>query len=166
MQLADFPRWLRGLFAVFLILFFFNALYALAFFTAIWGLRMDLGVAILIGAIAGLGIVGWQARLGFANLIRSQEHRAAIEMYARNQQQLLARQLEEQRIAEELRVLMAALRAEIVRLRAEINRLRAELGVSGKLPFAIRKFRKLQLPRTASISAIASSGSWSPRHAT
>src|SRR5215831_17116103 len=34
MQLADFPRWLRALFAVFLILFFFNALYALAFFTA------------------------------------------------------------------------------------------------------------------------------------
>jgi len=89
MQLADFPRWLRGLFAVFLILFFFNALYALAFFTAIWGLRIDLGVAILIGAIAGLGIVGWQARLGFANLIRSQEHGAAIEIDARNQQQLL-----------------------------------------------------------------------------
>jgi len=36
MELADFPRWLRALFAVFLILFFFNALYALAFFTAIW----------------------------------------------------------------------------------------------------------------------------------
>ena len=121
MQLADFPRWLRGLFAVFLILFFFNALYALAFFTAIWGLRIDPGVAILIGAIAGLGIVGWQARLGFANLIRSQEHRAAIEMEARNQQHLLDRQLKEQRIAEELRVLMAALRAEIVGLMAQAH---------------------------------------------
>src|SRR5262249_4993335 len=43
MQLADFPRWLRALFAVFLILFFFNALYALAFFTAIWHLRIDPG---------------------------------------------------------------------------------------------------------------------------
>src|SRR6266436_5228806 len=31
MQLADFPRWLRALFAVFLILFFFNALYAWRF---------------------------------------------------------------------------------------------------------------------------------------
>jgi hypothetical protein len=35
MQLADFPPWLRALFAVFLILFFFNALYAMAFFMAI-----------------------------------------------------------------------------------------------------------------------------------
>jgi hypothetical protein len=32
MHLADFPPWLRALFAVFLILFFFNALYAIAFF--------------------------------------------------------------------------------------------------------------------------------------
>jgi hypothetical protein len=75
MQLQDFPRWLRGLFAVFLILFFFNALYALAFFTALWSLRIDPGVATLIGAIVGLGIVAWQARLGFRNLILSQEHR-------------------------------------------------------------------------------------------
>ena len=43
MQLPDFPRWLRGLFGVFLILFFFNALYALAFFTAIWTWRIDPG---------------------------------------------------------------------------------------------------------------------------
>jgi len=27
MQVADFPRWLRAMFAVFLILFFFNALF-------------------------------------------------------------------------------------------------------------------------------------------
>ena len=31
MQVADFPRSLRAMLAVFLILFFFNALYALAF---------------------------------------------------------------------------------------------------------------------------------------
>jgi hypothetical protein len=69
MQLADFPRWLRTLFAVFLILFFFNALYTLVFFTAIWHLRIDPGVAILMGAIGGLGIVAWQARAGFTNLV-------------------------------------------------------------------------------------------------
>src|SRR5215813_2628083 len=50
MQLPDFPRWLRALLAVLLILFFFNALYALAFFTAIWQLRIDPGVATLMGA--------------------------------------------------------------------------------------------------------------------
>jgi hypothetical protein len=89
MELADFPRWLRGLFALTLILFFFNAIYALAFLTgflATWSWHIDQGVATLIGAILGLGIVAWQARLGFTNLIRSQEHRADIEAKARNHQ--------------------------------------------------------------------------------
>ena len=114
MQLAEFPRWLRGLFAVFLILFFFNALYALAFFTAIWTLRIDPGVATLMGAIFGLGIVAWQARLRFWNLIRSQEHRAAIEAEARQHQHQLDVEREGRRIDEERCILMAALRAEIV----------------------------------------------------
>ena len=116
MQLADFPRWLRALFAVFLILFFFNALYALAFFTAIWHLRIDPGVAILMGAIVGLGIVAWQARAGFTNLIRSQQHRAAIETEARQHQHTLDVEREARRTDEERRVLLAALRAEIVGL--------------------------------------------------
>jgi hypothetical protein len=119
MQLADFPRWLRGLFALFLILFFFNALYALAFLTgflATWSGRIDQGLATLAGAIIGLGIVAWQARLGFANLIRSQEHRAAIETEARHHQHQLDLDREQRRIEEEKRILMAALRAEIVGL--------------------------------------------------
>src|SRR5258707_11529083 len=111
-QLAEFPRWLRGLFAVFLILFFFNALYALAFFTAIWTLRIDPGVATLMGAIFGLGIVAWQARLRFWNLIRSQEHRAAIEAEARQHQHQLDVEREGRRIDEARCILMAALRAE------------------------------------------------------
>src|SRR5262245_51005454 len=116
MQLADFPRWLRALFAMFLILFFFNALYALAFFTAIWHLRIDPGVAILMGAIVGLGIVAWQARAGFTNLIRSQQHRAAIETEARQHQHTLDVEREARRTDEERRVVLAALRAEIVGL--------------------------------------------------
>jgi hypothetical protein len=116
MQLADFPRWLRALFAVFLILFFFNALYALAFFIAIWHLRIDPGVATLMGAIVGLGIVAWQARAGFTNLIRSQEHRADIETKARQHQHTLDVERKARRTDEETRVLMAALRAEIVGL--------------------------------------------------
>lgn len=71
MHLADFPPWLRALFAVFLILFFFNALYAIAFFTAIWTWRIDPGVATLVGVIVGLGIVAWQARFGFEGIWRS-----------------------------------------------------------------------------------------------
>jgi hypothetical protein len=116
MQLADFPRWLRALFAVFLILFFFNALYALAFFTAIWHLRIDPGVATLMGAIVGFGIVAWQARAGFTNLIRSQQHRADIETEVRRHQHTLDVEREARRTDEERRVLLAALRAEITGL--------------------------------------------------
>jgi len=116
MQLPDFPRWLRALFAVFLTLFFFNALYALAFFTAIWQLRIDPGVATLMGAIVGLGIVAWQARLGFTNLIQSQEHSATIETQARQDQQTLDIERDAKRTDEERSILMAALRAEMVGL--------------------------------------------------
>jgi len=117
MQLADFPRWLRGMFAIFLILFFFNAIYALAFLTAIlttW--RIDPGVATLLGSIVGLVIVAWQARLGFANLIRSQEHRAEIETNARQHQYQLDLAAEQRRTDEEKHILMSALRAEMVGL--------------------------------------------------
>jgi hypothetical protein len=122
MQVADFPRWLRALFAVFLILFFFNALYALAFFTAIWTLRIDPGVATLMGAIVGLGLVSWQVRLGFSNLISSQEHRAAIERQARQHQEMLDIDQETRRTDEERRILMAALRAEITGLMEQAQR--------------------------------------------
>jgi hypothetical protein len=118
-QLVDFPRWLRALFAFALILFFVDVVYALAFLTGFWATwsgRIDQGVATLIGAIVGLGTVGWQARLGFANLIRSQEHRAAIEAEARRDQQGLDIERARQSSDEERRILMAALRAEIVGL--------------------------------------------------
>jgi hypothetical protein len=122
MQVADFPRWLRGMFFVFLILFFFNAIYALAFLTAIlttW--RIDPGVATLLGAVLGLALVAWQARLGFANLIRSQEHQARIEADARQDQHRLDIAREQRRSDEEKRILMAALRAEIVGLMHEAS---------------------------------------------
>jgi hypothetical protein len=122
MQLADFPPWLRALFAVFLILFFFNALYAMAFFMAIWTWRIDPGVATLIGVIVGLGIVAWQARLGFTKLIQSQEHRAALEREARQHQQTSDIEREDRRTDEERRFLMAALRAEIAGLMEQAQR--------------------------------------------
>jgi hypothetical protein len=112
MQVADFPRSLRALFAVFLILFFFNALYALAFFTAIWTWRIDPGVAVLIGTL-GLCILGW---IGIATLIRSQEHRAVLDMEARQHQHTLDLDREGKRIDENRALLMAALRAEITGL--------------------------------------------------
>jgi len=100
------------MFAVLLILFFFNALYALAFFTAIWTWRIDPGVAVLIGTL-GLCILGW---IGIATLIRSQEHRAVLDMEARQHQHTLDLDREGKRIDENRALLMAALRAEITGL--------------------------------------------------
>jgi hypothetical protein len=93
-------------------LFFFNALYALAFFTAIWTWRIDPGVAILIGTL-GVCILGW---VGIATLIRSQEHRAVLDMEARQHQHTLDLDREGKRIDENRALLMAALRAEITGL--------------------------------------------------
>jgi hypothetical protein len=93
--------------------------YAFAFLTsffATWSWRIDPGVATLIGAIVGLGIVAWQARLGFTNLIRSQENQAAIETEARLHQHQLDIDRERQRANEDRRILMSTLRAEIVGL--------------------------------------------------
>jgi hypothetical protein len=140
MQLADFPRWLRGMFAVFLILFFFNAICALAFLTGIlttW--RIDPGVATLIGAVLGLAIVAWQARLGFTNLIRSQEHRSEIETKARQHQYQLDLAREEHRTDEEKRILMAALRAEIVGLMQRAQQIEQTSRITQRLYEALTK---------------------------
>src|SRR5689334_15405735 len=87
-ELRDFPLWLRGLLVATLLLFFWNALFALTTMFAIsW--KIDPGLTTLLGATFGLGIVAWQARLGFANLIRSQENQAELDRQAREHQHTL-----------------------------------------------------------------------------
>ena len=54
-------------------------------------------VATMVAGIVGLGVVAWQARLGFSNLVRSQENRAALDRDARTHQAELTR---EQKAAE------------------------------------------------------------------
>jgi len=83
--------------------------------------KIDPGVATLCGAVIGLSVIGWQARLGFQNLIKSQENQARLEREARLHQA----EIEENSIrAEELRkrdYLLSALRAEIVYLWGKAN---------------------------------------------
>lgn len=82
MRAVDFPRWMRALLALTLILLFCELIVLIApipHLLQTWSWKIDPGIATLIGAIVGLYIVGMQARAGFSNLIRSQEHHAAIE---------------------------------------------------------------------------------------
>jgi len=46
-----------------------------------WAVANDLpqGWAILIGVIIGLGIIAWQTRIGFRNLLLSQAHQAELD---------------------------------------------------------------------------------------
>lgn len=81
--------------------------------------KIDPGLATLCGAIIGLSVIGWQARLGFQNLIKSQENQARLERKARLHQAEIE---ENARIAEERRkrtYLLSALRSEIVYLHRE-----------------------------------------------
>lgn len=119
LHLRDFPFWLRALFALTLILFFINALYFIAFSAAGFaaalrtGWRVDPGTATLFGSIVGLAIIGWQARLGFNNLVRSQDNQARLEREARLHQHQLELETAAQEQEQERIVLVAALRAEM-----------------------------------------------------
>ncbi|PDT76987.1 hypothetical protein [Bradyrhizobium sp. C9] len=106
------PLELRVALAATLAIFALNVVWA--YTQAGW--KIDPGAATLCGAILGLAIIGHQARRGFANLIRSQEHQAKLNREAR----VHAAELEEAaaRAQEEndRSLLRAAIRAELVGL--------------------------------------------------
>jgi hypothetical protein len=104
---------MRALLAATVIVFGFNFILLMAYLIGTpW--KVDSGVATLIGAIVGLGIVGWQARLGFGNLVRSQENQAKLERDARLHQRELDRENRNEDEAGKRRTLLAALRAEVM----------------------------------------------------
>lgn len=133
MKLRDFPRWAVGLLIATTILLIGNLLLFISQARPIlsaWSWKIDSGLATLIGAIIGLGIVAWQARIGFANLIRSQENQARLDREARLHQQELLERNRSAIEARETRVLMAALRAELASLHFQAD---SAAGVSSKM---------------------------------
>lgn len=71
-------------------------------------------VATLVAGIVGLGTIAWQTKIGFRNLIASQEHRAEIEERARKHQAELAAQQRAADLKRDRRILATALRGELV----------------------------------------------------
>jgi hypothetical protein len=73
--------------------------------------KIDPGFATLIGTLIGLSVFGYQARVGFGNLVASQENQANIE-----------RKRQEEELKKERYLLASALRAEIMALTWEVTK--------------------------------------------
>jgi hypothetical protein len=83
---------------------------------SLYGIRIDPGLATLVGAIFGLGVVAWQTNRGFGNLIRSQRNQSELDREARlHQAELLQINKNNEREYEKW-ILLASIRAEIVAL--------------------------------------------------
>jgi hypothetical protein len=91
--------------------------------------KIDPGLATLVAAVAGFGIIAWQTGKGFSNLIRSQENQAVIEREARLHRAELERAAEERKTEQDKAALLGALRAETAYLFGEVSN--AERHVMG-----------------------------------
>jgi hypothetical protein len=80
------------------------------------GLKIDPGLATLVGAVIGLAIVGWQTSRGFSNLIKSQENQARLEREGRLHQAEIEQTAEARKEQKDKAALLGALRAEIAHL--------------------------------------------------
>jgi hypothetical protein len=109
MKWADFPVGMRALLVAVALLFGIEfIIFSAVIIGSPW--KVDPGVATLLGAVGGLAIVAWQARIGFANLIRSQENQARLEQRGREHQQQLDQEKIEREIAREKKILLSAIR--------------------------------------------------------
>jgi uncharacterized membrane protein YebE (DUF533 family) len=85
------------------------------------GFKLDPGLATLTGSVIGLGIIAYQARLGFANLTRSQANQAELDREARLHKAELDDASATIRERRERALMHAAIRAELVGLLAEAH---------------------------------------------
>jgi len=88
----------------------------LLWFSSQFGAKIDPGLATLLGATIGLGIVGWQTNRGFRNLIRSQANQAELDRAARVHKAELDDAAKAGATSLDRAQLLASLRAEIAAL--------------------------------------------------
>src|ERR1700726_2848019 len=115
-KLADFPLWMRALLLITVLLCFCNLILFLApvpFVLKSYGLEINQGLATLIGAILGLSAIAYQTRIGFNNLMLSQQNQAKLERDARVHRRKLETEAKQAEQENERKVLVAALIAEL-----------------------------------------------------
>jgi hypothetical protein len=78
--------------------------------------KLDQGMATLVGAVVGLGIIAYQTRIGFRNLIASQANQSTLDREAREHQAALDDKADERATKRQKENLLSAIRAEIISL--------------------------------------------------
>ena len=78
-------------------------------------------IATILVGVAGFATVAWQAKIGFANLVKAQEHSAKIESDGRREQAAIQRDQVEQDHAYNQRTLAASLHGELIALLSRVH---------------------------------------------
>jgi hypothetical protein len=115
-RIADFPFWLRFVVVITLGLLAINIFFFFGPFVALvtWANSINAGLATLIGSLIGLSILAIQTRIGFRNLIASQEHRAEKERDARADQARIERETRAEETDRDKKALASALAGELL----------------------------------------------------
>lgn len=101
--------------------------------------KIDSGLATLVGAIVGLCVVAWQTGQGFKNLIRSQENQAQIAREARLHQAELEQEAMGRQQQQDRATLLGSLRAEIASLFGAVTDAQKHVWTLALIAKAIKK---------------------------
>jgi hypothetical protein len=107
-------------------------------------LKLPAPIATTIVGIAGFGGIAWQAKIGFANLVKAQEHRAAIESKGRLEQASIQRDLVDQDRSYNQRIVAASLHGELIALLSRVHGSRSLLFTQWKIFEAASQDRLLK----------------------
>jgi hypothetical protein len=119
-DLKGLPTTMKIILAACLVLTLFSASMGILLMFS-YGFKLDPGIATLTGSIIGLGIIAYQARLGFANLTRSQANQAQLDREARVHKAELDEQAAAAKERNDRALLLAAIRAELIGLLTEAH---------------------------------------------
>ena len=121
MKWRDFPWWAKALVCYSATLSIVNLLLMIQFNFGVANWKIDPGTATLVGAIIGFSIVAYQARVGFRNLIASQENQAHLEREARLHQSELVESQRKATEGAERKIVLAALKGELLSLQVSAH---------------------------------------------
>jgi len=116
-------------------------------------LKIDSGIATLVGAIVGLCVVAWQTSRGFQNLIKSQENQAQLARDARLHQVELDEQKAARAETRAKQVLVAALWAEVAALHRQAHEARSSSLMMKAVAESMKRDRILNTSSTIGFSA-------------
>jgi hypothetical protein len=91
--------------------------------------KLPAPIATMITGIVGLGTIAWQTRIGFRNLIDSQEHRAKLDREARRDQASINRDEKQREVDRDKQLVASALHAELIGLLPRVQQMQQWLSI-------------------------------------